>query len=328
MDIYTNPLFMGNFYDFMKPKMQKKFNETMHFDKLFNVLLSRFDWENIPENIPENFIEGFLLTNGTVGMTKVNGNIYAIPGSYCGDVKGYLPTEYVGVLPNVNAKQGKIGTEWIVGINNYTRMPEFILYQYASILSEIDVSEKCNILFSRFLKIPKVGSEKERIAVIDSINQILNGNISAVVSDNILKNASAFMESIPGDDFLDLVDVKEVDKLQYLNQYRDNIIKRFFQMYGQKTQVTSKMAQMSTSEIHSNDSLSLILTLQSLHCREIFCDECNKAFGLSMSVKLSECWKDEQEEMYNNVVDDTDAKINGGEKYVETENLPAEKSSE
>lgn len=294
------PMFNGNFYEFMKPRFQKSFNNIQHFDKMFNVLLTRFVWDGLPENIPDGFLEGFLLTNGTVGMTKDKGELYVIPGSYAGQVKGYLPEEYCGVLPDVTPKQGKIGKDWAVGWNNLTRTPEFPIFQYANILAEIDVSEKCNVLFSRFIRIPKVKDEKEKTAVLDSIKNIFDGKFDAIVSDNIMSDIRQFMDA-PGRDepFLDLVDIKEIDKLQYLNQYRDNIVKRFFQIYGQKTQVTSKMAQMSNDEVHANDSLSLILSDEALQCREKFCEDCNNLFGLSMSVKYNECWQDEVDEMNN-----------------------------
>ena len=308
---------MFDFYGHMKPKFQKAFNAQVHWDKLFNVLLGRFEYDGLPDNIEQRFLEGILLCNGTAGVTKVGSDLWVIPGSYVGNTKGYLPDEYFGVLPNVDAKRGKIGKTWAVGLNNETAMPELILYQYAHILSEIDVSEKCNVLFSRFMRIPKVGSEKEKIAVKDAIQNITDGKIDALVSDNILTEMQKFCETTPDEPFLDLVDVRQVDKIQYLNQYRDNIIKRFFQIYGQKSQVTSKMAQMSPDEVHANDSMSLILTEQALRCREKMCEDVNNLFGTNWSVKLSKCWQDEVDEMENEEMT-TDDEMGGDEDGTET----------
>lgn len=297
---------MFDFYGHMKPKFQKAFNAQVHWDKLFNVLLSRFEYGGLPDNIQQRFLEGVLLCNGTAGITKVGEDLWAIPGSYCGNTVGYLPEEYFGILPNVDARRGKIGEQWAVGLNNETAMPELILYQYAHILSEIDVSEKCNVLFSRFMRIPKVSNEREKTAVKAAIQNITDGKIDALVSDNVLNEVQQFMDYAPEEPFLDLVDVRQIDKIQYLNQYRDNIIKRFFQIYGQKTQVTSKMAQMSPDEVHANDSMALILTTQALRCREKMCEDVNTLFGTNWTVKLSECWEDEIEEMENDEMNTAD----------------------
>ena len=286
-----------NFYDIMKPKHQKALTEAIHWNNLFNVLLARFEWEGLPDSIPQEFLEGMLICNGTVGLGMDeygSGNYYAVPGAYNDEIQGYLPTHYTGQITNVRVS-GEVGKDIAVGWNNSTLKPDLILMQYASILTEIDVSEKINVLFARFMRVPKVHDEKEKKAIVSTIQNIIDGKVDAWVSENV--HADELIEGIQKEPFLDLTDVKEIDKLQYLNQYRDNVIKRFFQLYGQKTQVTSKMAQMSVKEAGAKDSLSMILTLDALRQREKFCDDCNKLFGFEMSVKLTKCWQDELEEM-------------------------------
>lgn len=287
-----------NFYDIMKPKCQKDFAESMHWWNLFNVLLARFEWEGLPDSVPQEFLEGILITNGTVGFGKDNIGkerlYYAVPGGYTGPIVGYLPDHYKGVIQNVIV-EGKVGEDVAVGWNNSAMQSDNILMQYASILAEIDISEKCNVHYARDSKIPKAHNETEKQAILTAIKNIREGKLDAIVSNNV--HAKELIEGIPEDNLLELTDIRDIDKLQYLNQYRDNIIKRFFQIYGQKSQVTSKMAQMSVDESTANDSLSMILTLDALKQREKFCDECNRLFGLSMSVKLSKCWADEVEEM-------------------------------
>ena len=287
------------FYDIMKPKAQKFLNHRMHWDKLFNVLLTRFRYEGLPDNIPQGAIEGILLCNGTCGFTKYGGELWAIPGSYTGSYKGYLPEEYFGILPEVNPKQGKIGDKWEVIWNNLTRTPELILWQYASILSEIDVSEKCNVFYARDMKIPKVGSQEEKIQLEEAMKANRNGQIGIMVSNNAM-TAKEWIDGVKEEPLLEITDVNDIDKLQYLNQYRDNIIKRFFQIYGQKTQVTSKMAQMSPDEVHANDGISLILSDEALQCRQDGLEKVNALFGTNITVDYNRCWEDEVEEMLMN----------------------------
>lgn len=285
-----------NFYDAMKPKYKKDFAEQLHWNNLFNIGLSRFTYEGLPDNMPAAFVEGVFITNGTAGTGRgEDGQLWTVPGSYYGEITGYLPSRYRGVLMNVNI-DGEAGSEIAVGWNNSTMHPDLFLMQYASILAEIDTSEACNVLYSRFLRIPKVRDEKEKQAITAAINNISIGKVDAMISDNV-HDARDLITGDKDEAFLDLVDVREIDKLQYLNQYRDNIVKRVFQIYGQKSQVSSKMAQMTDDEIHSNDSISMILTYDALRCRQKWADDVNRIFGTNISVKLSECWQDEIAEM-------------------------------
>lgn len=290
-----------NFYDMMKEKQQKNFNETVHWFNLFNVLQSMFEYEGLPDTIRQEQLEGILISTGLVGIGEIDGRLWCGAGSYCGNVEGFLPNEYQFAVTGIGTKRGRHDTDISVGWNNATFTPDWILMQYASILSEIDVSEKVNLLFTRFLRIPKVKDQKEKIAIENSIKNIQNGKIEAVVSDNIHDIRELVSSGYNKEDnFLDLVDIKDIDKLQYLNQYRDNIIKRFFQIYGIASQVTNKLAQQNNAEIHANDDVVMTLFLQRYKYRKMLVEDMNQKFGLDVSVKLSDSWMDSYNEIINN----------------------------
>lgn len=287
---------MFNPYEHMKSRMKKEYDGTEHWYNLYNVLLSMFEYTGLPETLHPELIETMFITQGTCGVAKINGDLYTGCGGYCGNVVNYLPENYKITVQGIAKPnfEGKAGVDIAVGWNNGAIVGDFSLLKFASILTEIDVSERVNVLFSRFLRIPKVKNTKEQKAVEDAVTDILLGNFRAVVSDNIRE---LLTDTATSDNFLDLVDVKEVDKLQYLNQYRDNIIKRFFQMYGQGMQSTAKLAQQTTDELHGNDTVSMILPVQRLHYRKKFVDEINRLFGTSITVDFSECWKNSENEM-------------------------------
>lgn len=295
---------MFNPYDHMKAKQKKSYNDSMHWNYLFNVLLSMFEYKNLPDTLRPEFIETMFITQGHCGVTKYKGELFTGPGGFTGDIFNFMPTEYlitVAGLNNPGELRGKIGEKFAVGWNNANISPDLALLQFSSVLSEIDVSERVNLLFTRFLRIPKVRDSKEKTVIEEAIKAIMDGRFTAVVSDNI--------EKILGDEpdenrFLDLVDVKEVDKLQYLNQYRDNIVKRFYQMYGQGMQSTAKLAQQTTDELHGNDAVSMIIPLQRLYYRKMFVEAVNKLFGTSISVDFSEAWKESREEMHEDDINE------------------------
>lgn len=285
---------MFNAYSHMKSKWKKEYDEALHFYNLFNATLGMFEWKNLPDTIRPEFFESLLLTQGTAPVAKIKGEYYTGPGGYCGDVVNFLPTEYQFTNVGVGEFRGKVGEDVAVCWNNATATPDLSLMQIASILTEIDVSEHLNLLFTRFLRIPKVHDNKEKAAVEESIKAIIKGDVTAVVSDNVREFLTEGKTS--DNSFLDLVDIKEVDKLQYLNQYRDNIVKRFFQTHGQGMQSTAKLAQQTTDELHGNDTVSMILPLQGLDFRKKFCDEFNSISGLNVGVDFSEAWRDSREE--------------------------------
>lgn len=300
-----------DFYERMKAKRKKEFDSFNHFQNLLNILVTMFEWKNLPETIMPELLEKILITEGSACFGKINGAIYTGTGSYMGDIKNFLPVQYQFENVGIGHFEGEIGKECEVCWNNSLRYPDFIILQYANTLSEIDVSERCNVLFSRLLRIPRVKDTKEKAAIEESVKNILNGNFNAVISSNIQDTLLSDSEIHPENRFLDLSDVSTVDKLQYLNQYRDNIIKRFFQMYGQGMQTTPKLAQQTTDELHGNDAVSLILPYDRLQQRKKFCERVNKLFNLSISVDFSECFRESVEEMKETYSDGTKEKEGG-----------------
>lgn len=297
---------MWNPYDDMKAKVKKNYNNSLHFNNLYNTLASMFTYTGLPNTLRPEYIENMFISQGHCGVFEHEGNLYTGPGSFTGEVFNFMPTRYLITVVGLSSAdfEGEIGKDCAVGWNNATITPDLALWQYSSILSEIDVSERVNLLFTRFLRIPKVKDSKEKIAIEDAIKTIMAGQFTAVISDGIQN----LLETDPdaSEKFLDLVDIKEVDKIQYLNQYRDNVVKRFFQMYGQGMQSTAKLAQQTTDELHGNDGVSMIIPIQRLAYRKKFVEDINRLFGTSITVDFSECWKESQQEMHEDDVNSVD----------------------
>ena len=285
---------MFNPYDKMKPKQKKNFEEALHFNNLYNARVSMFAYGGLPDTLKHEFIEGMYITQGTCGVGLIKGKLYTGVGGYCGNVVNFIPEEYQFTNVGVGELRGKVGKDIVVGWNDATASPDWNLIQYASIFTEIDVSERLNVLFARLLRIPKVGDNKERKAIEDAILDLLEGRPTAVTSPNVLSN---YIEGKEDNKFLDLADDNKIDKLQYLNQYRDNVLKRFFTLYGQGMQNTAKLAQQTTDELHGNDGVSMILPLQMLKKRQEWVKEVNEVFGTDITVDFSEAWKVSEAEM-------------------------------
>lgn len=264
--------------------------------------LSTFVYDGLPETLPAEWLEGYLITNGTVGVGKIDGVLYCAAGGYCGNYNGYLPDRYLAEVLNKGQLYGEWGKDIAVGWNNAIRTPDLDIWHTADMLTEVDISERIVTVFTRLLRIPKAKDDAEKEAIEEAIKALLKGDLTAVASSNTLQDLVG--SASDADRFLDLVDPQQVDQLQYLNQYRDNLIKRYMQRRGHSMTITSKLAQQTNAEMHGADSYSMIYPLQQLHYRQLMCDEINRLFGTSITVEFSDLVKNNYDIVINYVPDE------------------------
>jgi len=314
----------GDVYNIMKTKQKNDTRYVTFFTMLWDVLLEMFEWKNLPDTMPKRFLESILHTYGEVFVCREKGteNVIASYGTLAGEVDCYgLGTDCVATYPG-NSVNGKRGVDIAYGINNDTATPDMITYWIAHLLGEISKSEELNVRYSRLLPIPKLTDEKDKSAFNDIIKKLDDGELSAFVSKNVL--AKEMGNDSP--EVFNLSDVKDVDKLQYLSRYYDDVLKRFFNYYGQALQNQNKSAQSISDELHGMDSVSFIIPLQMLKCRKALCQQINDIFGLEVDVDFSPAWKLEFDAFINR-----DLNENGIPDIDETESsadLPLESTEE
>ena len=273
-------------------------NYLRHLVTLFSLQCSQFVYEGLPETLPQEFLEYYLALNGTIAVGKVtelgeSSDIYLAMGAYNGNYNGYLPEEYTAAVTGL----GEISGKWygdnktvVVGKNNLMGAPEFDIPFTAEVLSQVDISEKVNVIFARLNRIPYADNDTEKQGIESAIKAIVEGDVYAVANRNVKSKFDEFLEQsrVEGEKFLDLVDVDKINGLQYLNQYRDNVMKRFLSRRGYMVQTTSKLAQQTNSEIHGSDSYALLYPLEQLREREKMVESINSLFGTSITVRFNE----------------------------------------
>ena len=273
-------------------------NYLRHLVTLFSLQCSQFVYEGLPETLPQEFLEYYLALNGTIAVGKVSelgesSDIYLAMGAYNGNYNGYLPEEYTAAVTGL----GEISGKWygenktvVVGKNNLMGAPEFDIPFTAEVLSQVDISEKVNVIFARLNRIPYADNDTEKLGIESAIKAIVEGDVYAVANRNVKSKFDEFLEQsrVEGDKFLDLVDVDKINGLQYLNQYRDNVMKRFLSRRGYMVQTTSKLAQQTNSEIHGSDSYALLYPLEQLRERQKMVESINSLFGTSITVRFNE----------------------------------------
>lgn len=277
---------------------KNKNNYLRHLTELFSLHCSQFVYTGLPDTIPAEWLELFLAINGTVGIGEVkeleNRELYTAIGSYNGNYNGYLPDSYTAAVLGI----GEISGKWygkdktiIVGKNNLLGQPEYDIPFTAEVLTQIDISESVNVIFSRLSRIPIVDNDTQKQAIESAIKSIVKGDIFAVANKTIKSKFDEFLEgakeAAENNKFLDLVDVDKINGLQYLNQYRDNVLKRYLARRGYMIQTTSKLAQQTNAEIHGSDSYALLYPQEQLKCRQDICKAIGELKGLEVSVDFN-----------------------------------------
>ena len=177
----------------MKKKLLDFKNSENYFrylTELFELQINQFEYDGLPDTIPHEFLEMYLLINGNcaIGKPKGESEIYCAIGSYNGNYNGYLPKSYTAAVIGLD----EISGDWygdkktiVVAKNNNMGIPEFDIPFTADVLNQIDISEKMNVIFTRFARIPFVENDKEKAQIESAIKSIIRGDYTAIASREI-----------------------------------------------------------------------------------------------------------------------------------------------
>lgn len=276
-------------------------------DVLINYLAPMFAYGELPDSIPEEFIERFHILNGDIAAWKLDDpNAFRYKDELIVSCCGYAdkPDAYgIGARVIATTLSGyvkedlKEGENCVVIHNNslYTSDMPVICY-FTDMFTEMLTSLKTNIIYSRLKPVFKVSDEKERAAVLEAFTKIKDDSEPIqITSSNVLAEALAEAGANPTDTIkvLDITDVKNADKLQYIVKCIDDAFRWFFSMIGQAIQGNGKLAQQTVDEVQGTTSMSFILPNDRLKMRRKGWDKVNKLFGTNVTVDFSDAWKTE-----------------------------------
>ena len=301
-------------YDFI---LGKFYPEKISFawtlkDTFINMLASMFTYEGLPESIKPEFVERFLIMNGSIAGWKYDGPdadytdklIVSIGGDANEpDVYG-IGTHYIAATQNGYTKSLKRDEDGVIIYNNSCYMPDIqIINAFVDELTEMFVSLRSNILYTRNKPVFKAATDKERRAIQEAFEKIKND------LEPIIVTSTNVMEEIEGSEtvkVLDITDVNNADKLQYIVKSIDDAFRWFFTLYGQAVQGNGKLAQQTVKEVDGSTSLSFIYPNDRLKMRQEGFDRFNKMFGTNISVRFSDAWLTESIKYKNEADIDSD----------------------
>lgn len=295
-----------------KEKEREKFITYMiYLRQILAGACAMFDMENIPDGLDFRYLELFRYCNGHVGIMRHNEyGLVCFPGSFSGKLDAYgRGTEYVGALLSGDPMDGKrvtesrelkgtIGKDCVVIPNNYLYTADLpLFFTFAKRLTEVDTSIDSNVFFSRMAPIIKTSNGKVKAAIDEILADIKAGNIKSIISDDM----EADIEGIKSIDIFNITDVAQVDKIQYLSKYHDDLLRRLYTLGGHSMAGTQKMAQQSAFEVGQNDSIAMIYPMERMDTLRKGIDAANNLFGTNMEVKYSEAWQVEKEKIESSI---------------------------
>lgn len=277
----TNFLYLK--YKEMKEKT-KSIDSDYHYQVDFINALCQVvridDFERITDGIDYDLFQTVKLTQGVVGLTKVNDNYYCVfdvkPVGLPNNTMHY--NNVIGSYYNVNnelvVKNFEVGKDIVLWYNNHLGVCENDIYKYADILSEIDTSLNVGILKTRYTDCIEVECEQDKQNYLKAVRETKNGEPVVFVRK---KNALIDSESL---NTMKLNDFKDSDKLQYLSHLYDDIIKRFCNKNGVSMNMSSKQAQQTEKEISGMDAYSWLNPVSMLYQCQLFCKNVMELYGI------------------------------------------------
>lgn len=264
------------------------------YTELFETMLvSMFEYKNPYDGFYQPRVELSLLNCGKIITVEKDGELVTVPAfpvelpNKNGFYEKYIGSDLVGNVYNVDLTKDKA----VLGYNNSLGLTDLNIERYVELLTDIDVSLKLGIINSRNNPIPTAKDSKTRKSIEETIKLQRDGKTGVVLDSNILSDI-ANNTNTKSIDIINLSDPSTATTLQYLSKLHDDVIRRFWTIYGHNFNANSgKMAQMSTAEIEGSESFSWVVPYDMLKQRKIWCEEVNKMFGTNISVDFSPTWK-------------------------------------
>lgn len=252
-------------------------NSLVYMDKLTELAISMFEWENVPETINIRYLEEVLFSDGQavffrddalgflalrVGGTNEK-NLYGEPVNRCGvGSQGYHSEN----LTESNS---------VMIYNNYLKRPSYLdMLVFAKRLANVDTTIDINIYGQR-TPILLTCDENTRLSIKNLYMNYDGGSPVIFGTKGLDKNIGVLSTGVP---YL-------ADKL---TEYKTQVWNEALTYLGISNISLQKKERMITDEVNRSLGGTLACRFSRLGMRQEACDKINKLFGLNMSVKFRE----------------------------------------
>ena len=179
----------------------------------------------------------------------------------------------------------------VVAFNNPVRLPDMMIPYTADRIAEVDTSINSVIMNARVHPVPVARDDKMKAAVEEAFKDMDSGKLRTIVSNNIWKDLAELGITADPALALNLTDPNLSNLIQYLGKYREDLLRWFWNLYGQNAQANSKLAQQSVEEVTTGESIAMILPHTRYHERQKEAAELKRKFGWEVTIEFSEPWQ-------------------------------------
>lgn len=268
------------------------------FFKLLNYLQDMFIYSGLPESIPAREIELNLMLTGhaIILQDKKRQQLFNPITSISGVDEYYQPTWAVFANPKVISwKKYYIGRDCEVIYNSSLQDSIFyiksdsglatFIMRYARQLADIESSINIYMVNTRAASMPVTDDNSVKESLKMFFKKLAAGQRAVITDSNILQKFRS----------VDINPHPIKDGINDLLIARDKILEQFFRDIGVRM-YQPKKAQVTESEVESNDQLLLINNDDMLKARREGIKRVNEMFGTEITVDLNVKFKVKEEE--------------------------------
>ena len=261
------------------------------FNKLLNVCLQMFEYQNLPEGIPQRELElNLMITGHAVIIRNPNdpGKLFTPLTSIAGVDEYYQPKWAVFSNPEVYRNTGKTYyfNEDCVNIWNSSLQDSMwylpldgsmytFITRYARELSDVESTISIYTVNSRISSIPVTDDNSVKESIKMFFKKLTAGRRAIITDSNIVDKFRSVDITSPSSDGIN-------DWLVA----RDKILEQFYREIGIRM-YNPKRAQVTESELESNDQLLLICHDDMLRCRREGLEKMNAMFDTNTTVNIN-----------------------------------------
>lgn len=281
-----------NVFASLSDKRKQWNREEAYTQDALNFLASIIDIEGMEDQtgLSSKFFQMIKYNDGMAGLAKWNGEYVMCQCKWFGlPTKNMKPKYVIATFwldEQIYTETMEVGKDIVILYNNEMLTPEFDAFRVADALADGDNSLRLNVKYSRYLPIFKARNEKEKEIFDSTVKAMDTGAQSLVWGDEVV--ADEYLQGTEREPVLNVTNVQNADKIQYLMEYHDNLLRFFYNKYGLYTSGNAKHAQQSKMEIDNGESASWVYPFLFLDETDRFCKEANSIFGLSLEAHLSD----------------------------------------
>lgn len=249
---------------------------------MFTRTQSMFVYEGLPDTIPVQWLEQYLQRNGSCGIVKHNGEIYAVLGNPGGEYDAYYqPTIYTVANPWLKlSKTFTIGEDCVYARNDYDAVGLTpLISRYCGLMTENLLTVRLADINMRMMNLLSAPDDNTLQSTKQYLKDLENGKLGVVGETPFFDGLKLQSKHVGSGDYM----IQFIELQQYLKGSLYNEL-------GINANFNMKREALSGQELAMNDDALMPLIDDMLKQRRAMCDEINEMFGLDVSVDYGSTW--------------------------------------